>query len=137
MKLCTGITLTSALQWPRLRYRTFIHYLWPTIVKMKSPKTITGHFLDAPSFFFKARLRACLHGRAGPQVGEVTRDGSPHLSCSKRDRQVTSPKRVTSSSWGLPSPCKQALKIRFAMTIVSTTNGCNIVSNSSHIVPIL
>ena len=84
---------------------------------MKSPKTITGHFLDAPSFFFKARLRACLHGRAGPQVGEVTRDGSPHLSCSKRDRQVTSPKRVTSSSWGPPSPSKQALEVMLHKTI--------------------
>ena len=26
-------------------------------------------------------LRACLHGDGGPQVGEVTCGGSPHLSC--------------------------------------------------------
>ena len=32
-----------------------------------------------------ARLRACLHGGGGPQVGEVTCGGSPHLSC-KRDQ---------------------------------------------------
>ena len=32
-----------------------------------------------------SRLRACLHGGGGPQFGEVTRGGSPHLSC-KRDR---------------------------------------------------
>ena len=31
------------------------------------------------------RLRACLHGGGGPQVGEVTCGGSPHLSC-KRDQ---------------------------------------------------
>ena len=31
-------------------------------------------------------LRACLHeGGGGPQVGEVTRGGSPHLAC-KRDQ---------------------------------------------------
>ena len=30
-------------------------------------------------------LRACLHGSEGPQVGEVTRGGSPYLAC-KRDQ---------------------------------------------------
>ena len=30
-------------------------------------------------------LRACLHGRGGPQLGEITCGGSPHLSC-KRDQ---------------------------------------------------
>ena len=32
-----------------------------------------------------SRLRACLHGGGGPQVGGVTSGGSPHLSC-KRDQ---------------------------------------------------
>ena len=44
-------------------------------------------------------------------------DGSPHLSCKRdqikmrdyMDRRVTSPKRVTSPTWGPPPPCKQAL----------------------------
>ena len=62
-------------------------------------------------------MRACLHGGGGPQIGEVTCGGSPHLSC-KRDqikmrdymgRRVTSPKRVISPTWGPPPPCKQAL----------------------------
>ena len=62
-------------------------------------------------------LRACLHGGGGPQVGEVTCDASPHLSC-KRDqikmtdymnRRITQPKRVTSPTWVPPTPCKQAL----------------------------
>ena len=26
-------------------------------------------------------LMACLHGGGGPQIGEVIRGGSPHLSC--------------------------------------------------------
>ena len=26
-------------------------------------------------------IRACLHGGGGPQIGEVTCGGSPHLSC--------------------------------------------------------
>ena len=30
-------------------------------------------------------LRACFHGGGGPQIGEVTCGGSPHLSC-KRDQ---------------------------------------------------
>ena len=27
------------------------------------------------------QFRACLHGRGGPQIGEVTRGVSTHLSC--------------------------------------------------------
>ena len=54
-----------------------------------------------------------MHGGGGPQVGEVTRGGSPHLSCKldqikMRDymnRRVTVSKRVTSPIWGPPTPC--------------------------------
>ena len=56
-------------------------------------------------------LRACLHGDGGPQVGEVTCGGSPHLTC-KRDHtkiRVYMDRRVTSPTWGPPPPCKQAL----------------------------
>ena len=62
-------------------------------------------------------LRARLHRRGGPQVGQVTCGESPHLPC-KRDqtkmknymnRRVTPPKRVTSPTWGPPRPCKKAL----------------------------
>ena len=28
-------------------------------------------------------FRACLHGGGGPQIGEVTCGGSPHLSCER------------------------------------------------------
>ena len=50
-----------------------------------------------------SQLRACLHGGGGPQVGEVTRGESLHLSCKCDqikmrdyvDRWVTPPKRVT------------------------------------------
>ena len=49
------------------------------------------------------KLRACLHGGGGPQVGEVTCGASPHLSCKRdqiktsdsMDRRVTPPKRVS------------------------------------------
>ena len=69
-------------------------------------------------------FRACLHEVGGPQIGEVTCGGSPHLSC-KRDqikmrdnmnRRVTPPKRATSPTWGPPTPCKQTLS---QMTILS------------------
>ena len=66
-------------------------------------------------------LRGCLNGGGGPQVGEVTCGGSPHLSCKRdqikmrayMDRRVTPPKRVTSSTWDPPPPCKQALNRPF------------------------
>ena len=53
----------------------------------------------------------------GPQVGEVTCVGSPHLTFKSdhmkmrgyTDRRVTPPKRVTSPAWGPPPPSKQAL----------------------------
>ena len=62
-------------------------------------------------------FRAFLHEGGGPQVGEVTCGRLPHLTCKRdhiktrdcMDRRVTSPKRVTSPSWGPPPPCKQAL----------------------------
>ena len=58
-----------------------------------------------------------LYGGGGPQVGEITCDGSPHLTCKRdqikmrvhMDRQVIPPKRVSSPTWGPPPPCKKAL----------------------------
>ena len=47
-------------------------------------------------------LRACLHGSGGPQIGEVTCSGSPHISC-KRDQikmRDYMDRWVTSSTWG-------------------------------------
>ena len=63
-------------------------------------------------------LRACLHEGGGPQVGEVTCGGSPHLKCKRdhikmrdyMDRWVTSPKQDTSPTWDPSPPCKQALR---------------------------
>ena len=57
------------------------------------------------------KLRACLHGGGGPQIGEVTCGGSPHLSCKRdqikiRDYMI---RWVTSPTWGPPPPCKQTL----------------------------
>ena len=60
---------------------------------------------------------AGLHGGGGPQIGEETCGGSPHLSCKRdqikmkgyMDRRITPPKRVSSPTWGSPPPCKQAL----------------------------
>ena len=63
-------------------------------------------------------LRACLHEGGGPQVGEVTCGGLPHLTCKRdhikvrdyMDRRATPPKRVTSPICGTPPPSKQALR---------------------------
>ena len=52
-----------------------------------------------------------LSGGGGPQIGEVTCGGSPHLSCKHEliikmrdyiDRQVTPSKHITSPTWGPP-----------------------------------
>ena len=59
-------------------------------------------------------IRACLHEGGGPQVGEVTCGGLPHLSC-KRDQikmRDYMDRRVTSPTWGPPPPCKQALRLK-------------------------
>ena len=55
--------------------------------------------------------------KVGAQVGEVIWGGLPHLTCKRdrikmrdyMDRRVTPHKRVTSSIWGTPPPCKQVL----------------------------
>ena len=52
--------------------------------------------------FLCGYFRVCLHGGAGPQIGEVTRGGSPDLSC-KRDKiymRDYMDRRVTSPTWG-------------------------------------
>ena len=63
------------------------------------------------------RFRTSLHGGGGPQLGEVIRAGSPHLSCKRNqikmrdcmDRRVTPPKGATSPACGLSPSCKQAI----------------------------
>ena len=44
----------------------------------------------------------CLHGGGGPQVGEVTRGRSPHLSrkCDQIKMRDYMNRRVTSPTWG-------------------------------------
>ena len=83
---------------------TFLHASW----------AVNSHASQLLNFY---PLKACLHEGGGPQVGHVTCGGLPHLTCKRdhiimrdcMDRRVTSPKRVTSPTWGPPPPCKQAL----------------------------
>ena len=66
-------------------------------------------------------FRACLYKGGGPQVGEVTCRGLPHLTCKRdqikmrdyMDRRVTPPERFSSPTWGPPPPHKQALNLPF------------------------
>ena len=98
------------------------------------PIKILGHLQ-------KQSLRACLHEGGGPQVGEVTCGGLPHLSCKRdqikmrdyMDRRVTPPKRVTSPIWGTPPPCKQALKCSADYTMINDDRlGSVIWDHSDH-----
>ena len=69
--------------------------------------------------FLCGYFRVCLHGGGGPQIGEVTRGGSPHLSC-KRDKinmRDCMDRRVTPLTWGPPPPCKQSLSQRVSVRI--------------------
>ena len=57
------------------------------------------------------RFRACLNRGGGPQIGEVTCGGWPHLTC-KRDKikmRDYMARRVTLPTRGPPPWCKQAL----------------------------
>ena len=59
-------------------------------------------------------LRACLHGGGGPQIGEVTRGGSPHLSCKSDHIKMRDfmDRRFTPPTWSPPPPCKQPLHLQ-------------------------
>ena len=79
------------------------------------------------------RVSACLHECGGPQVGEVTCGGLPHLTCKRdhikmrdhMDRRATPPKRrVTSPIWGTPPPCKQALNGIFCLFSLVFSHAC-------------
>ena len=65
-------------------------------------------------------FRTCLHGGGGPQIGEVTCGGSPHLSCKRDQIKMRDyvDRRATSHAWGPPPPCKQALKRRLLRVIL-------------------
>ena len=60
------------------------------------------------AYYFSYFIKTCLHGGGGPQAGEVKYGGPPHLSCKRdqikmgdyMDKRATSPKRVTSPTWG-------------------------------------
>ena len=58
-------------------------------------------------------LRDCLHVARGPQIGEVTCGGSPHLSCTRHQIKMRyyMDRRVTSPSLGPPLACKQAFRL--------------------------
>ena len=66
----------------------------------------------------KIRILEPVYIKGGPQIGEVTRGGLPHLTCKRdhikmrdyMDRWVTPPKRVALPIWGTPPSCKQALR---------------------------
>ena len=56
----------------------------------------------------------------GPQVGEVTRGGLPHLT-RKHDHikmRDYMGRRVTSPTWGPPPPCKQAFRHVFILFVL-------------------
>ena len=100
---------------------------------MKRKNILYARAVYPTPYFRKVKtlsLRACLHEGGGPQVGEVTCGGLPHLTCKRdhikmrdcMDRRVTPPKRVTSPTWGLPPPCKQALRYLLITGVVTNIN---------------
>ena len=88
------------------------------------------------SIIFPRLPRTCLHGGGGPQIGEVTCGGSPHLSCKYdqinmrdyMDRRVTPPERATIPAWGPPPPCKQAPKEHDARKVMIHVKHAKIIT---------
>ena len=81
-------------------------------IKVKNSLLQSGDLVNYKIYRNKiCSLRACLHGGGGPQIGEVTCGGSPHLSCKRDQIKMRDyvDRRVTSPTWGPPPPCKQAL----------------------------
>ena len=72
-----------------------------------------------PRDYMKSFIRACLHGGGGPQVGEVTCGGSPHLSC-KHD-QI----KVRACLHGVGDPGLVGL-VSFVFTLWGTQNKRNL-----------
>ena len=93
-------------------------FCFSSILQNSYPQGIIRHHInDVLKEFFTPR--ACLHGGGGPQIGEVTCGGSPHLSCKRdqikmrdyMDRQVTPPKRVEYLTYmGSPTPMQTGCK---------------------------
>ena len=83
----------------------FIHYI--------THPNQSSHFISTSHAKLKVdQIKACFHGGMGPQIGEVTRSGSPHLSHKhgQIEMKVSMDRRVTSPTWGPPPLCKQALR---------------------------
>ena len=77
-----------------------------------------GHTNNIITQYTLIRLRACLHQGWGPQIGEVTCGGSPHLSCKcdqikmrdYMDRQVTPPK-LAGVAWRFFGLARKVIKV--------------------------
>ena len=73
-------------------------------IKVKNSLLQSGDLVNYKIYRNKiCSLRACLHGGGGPQIGEVTCGGSPHLSCKLDQIKMRDyvDRRVTHQS-GLP-----------------------------------
>ena len=70
-------------------------------------------------------LKASLHRGGGPQIGEVTCGGPPHLSCKHNQIKMRDyiDRRVTPPTWGPPPPCKQALNCPKSNWFYEQNNG--------------
>ena len=118
------ICCKTVLMWVVRRATSLFNSFCSNVARQKTCNLL--HVFCCP--FFRT-FNACLQGGGGPQIGEATCGGSPHLSCKRdqikmrdyMDRQLTKPKRITSPTWVPPPPCKQALSAcRVYMEVVGT-----------------
>ena len=73
-----------------------------SLLSASSPFELKKQCYDNVISEYVVKLRACLPGGRGPQMGEVTCGGSPHLSCEHNqiemrvylDRRLARPKRA-------------------------------------------
>ena len=79
---CALLIFLFVSDYPSVQLTIFLFYFGIDIV---SGALFLFFFCKKSQSLKNEKLRACLHGGGGPQVGEVTCDGSPYLSC-KRDQ---------------------------------------------------
>ena len=111
-------------------------------LRFEEPASLKNVFVKGIPSTSHAFLPACWGG--GPQIGEVTYGGSPHLSCKRdqvqmrdMDRHVNSPKQVTSPTWGPPPSWKQALRKGLEINLVLPINTNNFsLSTETNFVPL-
>ena len=131
--VCTGSSHKIKREFSLVKYQNLD---LATHLRSYVPLSFTAEFLTFSRHLYGLWLRACLHRGGGPQIGEVTGGGSPHLSC-KRDQSTVKWDIIWTGGLphpsglphlpGPPPPCKQALRVKTGQQQLSREEWRNLV----------